>query len=203
MSKRDLVMGMAIGAAVAFLVDPQSGRRRRVRARDQFVRAGRKTRDAMGSTARHLANRGGGLFAATRGRWAHDNADDRRLSERVRAMLGRASAHPGAIEVAAADGIVTLRGPILASEMDDVLAAVWAVRGVLAVNNGLEAHQSSWDVPSLQIDGWGVDPSAEQPRSWMPSPALMTAAGLAATGLAMAAYRRRPGDQPVPLSATI
>jgi hypothetical protein len=193
MSMRDLMMGMAIGAAVAFLVDPESGRRRRARTRDQFVRAGRRTRNAMGSTARHLANRGSGFITATRGRWMHDNADDRRLTEQVRAMLGRVCSHPRAIEVAAADGIVTLRGPVLTSEMDDVLAAVWSVRGVLAVNNGLEAHESTWGAPSPQIDGWGFTPLGEElPRSWMPSPALMTAAGLAATGLAVAAYARRP-----------
>ena len=196
MSKMDFMLGLAIGAAVAFLADPDSGRRRRSRTRDQVMRYGRRTRDAVGTSARHIANRGTGIVAATRGRWAHDNAYDQRLAERVRAKLGEATSKPQAIDVAAADGIITLRGPVLANEMDDVLAAVWSVRGVLAVNNGLEASQS-WNMPaqepSPQLEGAGVSSTErEGSQRWArPKQALMTAAGLTATGLAVAAYARR------------
>jgi len=195
MSKLDFMLGLAVGAAVAFLGDPDSGRRRRSQTRDQFMRYGRRKRDALGTSARRMANLGTGIVAATRGRWTHDNADDRRLAERVCAKLGHVTSNPQSIDVAAADGVVTLRGPVLANEMDDVLAAVWSVRGVLAVNNGLEARQS-WDrpaQPSPQIEREGLGPTQrEGSQRWArPTQALMTAAGLTATGLAVAAYARR------------
>ena len=197
MSKLDFMLGLAVGAAVAFLADPDSGRRRRSHTRDRFMRYGRRKRDAVAASARRMANLGSGMTAATRGRWTHDNADDRRLTEHVRAQLDHATSNPESIDVAAADGIITLRGPVLAAEMDDVLAAVWSVRGVLAVNNGLEARQS-WNMPaqqsSPQTERQGLGPTErEGSQRWArPTQALMTAAGLTATGLAVAAYARRP-----------
>src|SRR5687767_16016456 len=97
MSKRDFLYGMAIGAAVAYIADPQAGRRRRAVARDQFARAGRKTRKALDATARDVANRTAGILAATRGRLSRAGIEDRRLVERVRAKLGRVSSNPHAI----------------------------------------------------------------------------------------------------------
>jgi hypothetical protein len=168
MSKKDLLLGLAIGAAVTYFTEPRRGRWRGVRAT------------------------GTGLFTATRSRWRNENAD-RRVLERVRAKLDQTSSRAQAIHVTSTDGIVTLRGPILSTEVDDVMAAVWSVRGVLAVNNAMEAHQSPWEMPGLQIDGWGFAPTADEPvRRWKRTrPALMTAAGLAATGFAMAAVANR------------
>lgn len=168
MSKRDLLLGLAIGAAVTYFAEPR---------REGWRRA---------------AAKGAGIFAATRRRWRDDN-DDRRVVERVRAKLDQTASRAQAIHVTSTDGIVTLRGPILSSEVDDVMAAVWSVRGVLAVNNAMEAHQSPWDEPGLQIDGWRFPPTREESaRGWKRTrPALMTAAGLAATGLAMAAMANR------------
>lgn len=169
MSKKDLLLGLAIGAAAAYLADHRGGPWRGANAR------------------------GAGFIAATRRRWRDEN-DDRHVIERVRAKLDQTSSQAQALHVTSTDGIVTLRGPILASEVDEVMAAVWSVRGVLAVNNAMEAHQSPWEMPSLQIDGWGFTPTRdERVRHWIRTrPALITAAGLAATGLAMAAVANRP-----------
>jgi gas vesicle protein len=193
MMNRDVLIGMGIGAAVAFMADPRAGRRRRALARDQFVRAGRQTRDALDATARDLANRTSGVVAATRGRITDRDVDDDRLIERVRARLGRACSHPRAIDVAATDGTVTLRGPILASEVANVLSTVRAVRGVQSVTNELEAHESADGIPALQGEGNVADPSLDiLQRNWAPATqALVTAAGLAATGICIAAYARR------------
>jgi hypothetical protein len=189
MSKRDLLCGIAIGAAVAYIADPQGGRRRRAVARDQFVRAGRRTREALDSTARDIANRTTGILAATRGRLSRSSVDDQRLVERVRATLGHFSSHPRAIEVKAADGVVTLCGPILATEADDLLATVWAIPSVLAVNNELDIYTSPEGVPALQGEGRAARPSLGLMRpGWAPATqALVAAAGL---GLAAAAALR-------------
>jgi gas vesicle protein len=183
MMSRDIWLGIGIGALAAFVADPRAGRRRRALARDQLVRASRKTRDALDATAHDLANRTSGMMATTRGRWTNQPADDRRLAERVRAALGRVCSHPHAIDVEATDGRVTLRGPILASE---------GVRGVASVANALEAHDSAEGIPALQGEGRIAGPSLDiLQRNWAPATQALVTAGLAATGICIAAYARR------------
>src|SRR5438093_8646363 len=190
---RDMLMGIGIGAALMFIADPRSGRRRRALARDQFVRASRKTRDALDATARDIANRTTGIVAAAGDRLGEEGVDDRRLIERVRAKLGRACSHPHAIDVEVVEGTVTLRGPILTNEVDSLLATIQGVRGVRSVMNELEAHDSPEGVPALQGTGSAAAPSLDFLQSkWAPATqALVTAAGLAATVVWMAAYARR------------
>jgi BON domain len=192
MMSRDIWLGIGIGALAAFIADPRGGRRRRALARDQLVRASRKTRDALDATARDLANRTSGMVAATRGRWTDRPVDDRRLVERVRAALGRVCSHPHAIDVEATDGHVTLRGPILASEADRIAGSVAGVRGVTSVANQLEAHDSAEGIPALQGEGRIAGPSLDiLQRNWAPATQALVTAGLAATGICIAAYARR------------
>jgi hypothetical protein len=192
MATRDVLLGIGVGALVLFVADPRTGRRRRALATDQLVRASRKTRDALDATARDVANRTSGLVAAARARWASEPVDDRRLLERVRAKLGRACSHPRAIDVGVADGTITLRGPILASEIANVLATVGTVRGVVDVTNALEPHESAEGVPALQGHGNMADSELDiLQRNWAPATqALVAAAGLA-TAVCVAAYARR------------
>lgn len=185
-----LLIGAALGAGAIYLLDPQSGRRRRALVRDKLVRASHTTRDALDTTARDLSNRSRGIVAATRARLADENVPDEILVERVRAKLGRASSHPRAIDVDARDGDVTLRGPVLAHELPAVMATVAAVRGVCCVNNELEAHQTAEHIPALQGEGRVAGSSLDilQPN-WAPATqALVAAAGLAAAGWYLAAH---------------
>jgi osmotically-inducible protein OsmY len=179
--------------AVAFMFDPNQGRRRRALAADQMRRARRKTRDALDATARDISNRTTGIVAATRGRLATEEVDDATLVDRVRAKLGRVCSHPRAIDVVAANGVVRLRGPVLAGELENVLAAVEAVRGAQSVRNELESHESADNVPSLQGSGTVAGPHVDfLQRHWAPATqALVAAAGLAATGACLAVYARR------------
>jgi osmotically-inducible protein OsmY len=71
----------------------------------------------------------------------------------VRSKIGRVVSHPGAIEIAADQGSVTLRGPILAGEVDGLLSCVSSVKGVKGVENLLEAHEQAGGVPGLQGAG--------------------------------------------------
>jgi osmotically-inducible protein OsmY len=188
-----LLTGAAVGMAIAYLFDPNRGTRRRALAMDQMRRASRKTRDAVDATMRDVSNRTAGVVAATRGRFAHDEVDDVTLLERVRAKLGRACSHPRAIDVEALDGAVTLRGPILGSELERVLATTAAVRGVRSISNELQPHESAEGVPSLQgLGSVGESTLDILQTNWAPATqALVAAAGLAATGLCVAAYARR------------
>ncbi len=193
MNSRDFLVGAGVGAALAYMLDPTGGGRRRALARDKVVRATRKTRDGVDATTRDLANRTRGIAAATRGRLRGDDVDDGILVERVRAKIGRVCSHPHALDVDATAGDVTLRGPILANEVNRLLAVAGRVRGVKSVTNELEPHESADGVPSLQGEGRVAGSSVDiMQRSWAPATqALVAVAGLAATGMAVAAYGRR------------
>ena len=192
MDTRSLLSGIAIGAVAASILDPGRGARRRALLRDKAVRATRVTGDAFETTMRDLANRTRGFAAETRG-WIEERAvDDARLLERVRARLGRVSSHPRAINVEAQGGQVTLHGPVLSSEVQDLLSAAAGVRGVRSVINELEPHDSPEGVPALQGRGRPAGPRLDLLQSrWAPATrALVGAAALAAGTLAIA-YRRR------------
>jgi hypothetical protein len=193
MNTRNLILGAAVGAGLGYMLDPQSGRRRRALARDQMVRASHKTIDALDATGRDMAHRARGIAAATRGRFANEFVDDYTLIERVRAKLGRVCSHPRAIHVEVTGGHVTLRGPILRREMDDVLSVAAGVRGVQSVTSALEAYDTPDGVPSLQGQGTVAGPTLDILQSnWAPATqALVAAAGLAVTGAALAMYARR------------
>jgi hypothetical protein len=193
MNTREILVGAGVGAALAFMLDPQGGGRRRALVRDKVVFATRKTRDGVDAVSRDMANRTRGIAAASRGRLTARHVDDEVLVERVRAKLGRASSHPRAIDVKADDGEVTLYGPILSDEVDNVVSAVSAVRGVQSVINELEPHDSPEGIPSLQGHGRVAGPSLDiLQRNWAPATqALVGMAALAATS-AVIAYSRRP-----------
>ncbi len=187
MNGRDVLIGATVGSAVMFLLDPNGGRRRRALMRDKVVRATRKTRDGLDATARDLTNRAGGITAAARGRWSDDQIADERLVARVRAKLGRVCSHPHALEVIAPGGNVTLRGPVLAAEVNDIVAVVAAVRGVASVSNELDVHESAEGIPALQGKGRVAGPSLDLLQSnWAPATRAMVSAGLLATGVWMA-----------------
>ena len=192
MDNRSLLSGIAIGAALALAFDPDQGRRRRALVRDKVIRGTRVSREALDATVRDVGNRARGVAAATRGRFSSEEVDDERLLERVRAKLGRVCSHPRAIDVEVHDGEVTLRGPVLAEEVRDLLNAAASVRGVNSVTNELEPHDSPEGVPSLQGEGRLAGSSFDllQPN-WAPATrALVSAAALAAGGLALAYARR-------------
>jgi hypothetical protein len=187
MNGRDVLVGATIGSALMFLLDPNGGGRRRALMRDKAVRATRKTRDGLDATARDLTNRAGGIAAAARGRWSDDQVDDQRLAARVRAKLGRVCSHPHAVDVDAEDGHVTLRGPVLASEVNDIIAVVAAVRGVAGVCNELESHESGEGIPALQGQGRVAGPALDVLQgNWAPATRAMVSAGLLATGVCLA-----------------
>ena len=69
---------------------------------------------------------------------------------RVRSELGRTVRNPGAVEVSARAGKVTLAGPILSEEKSGAVSRVEAVPGVEGVEDRLESHERPGDIPALQ-----------------------------------------------------
>lgn len=185
MDNRALLAGVGLGAALAYIFDPAAGGRRRALVRDKAIRGAHLTGRGLDATMCDMTNRARGIVAATRGRLSSEHVDDDTLIERVRAKLGRACSHPRAIDVLASDGEVTLRGPILASELDDVLATVGAVRGVSMVTSELEPHESAQGIPSLQGEGRVAGPSIDiLQRNWAPATRALVGMGAVVAALA-------------------
>jgi hypothetical protein len=145
-----LLSGAGLGAGFMYLMDPQWGRRRRALMMDQVNSLMRQAGDAVAPTGRDLSNRARGLAAETAARVTGRDNSDYIIEQRVRSKMGRYVSHPRAVDVFANQGQVTLSGPILAHEVEGLLAALRTVPGVMGVNNQLEAHQQAGNIAALQ-----------------------------------------------------
>ncbi|MGE5179446.1 MAG: BON domain-containing protein [Bacteroidota bacterium] len=171
--------GLILGAVAMYLLDPEQGRTRRAALRDRASGALHDATDFAGKAGRDLRNRAAGTTARAAALGRPDHPDDRTLAERVRAQLGRYVSHPRAVHVDALGGTVTLAGPILRDEAEELIGAVSSVRGVEEVLNRLEPHDAGEGEPALAGPG-----RREEPRSRrMPlTPGLQLVAGVIGAG---------------------
>ena len=185
--------GAAVGVALMYFLDPNSGRRRRARTRDKVVHAARVVNEGAKVTARDTMHRAQGAWAEARRLFSpEESIGDDALIGRVRAELGRVVSHPHAIEVAASGGHVTLIGPILSYEVRPLLKAVRRVPGVRAVSDQLTVYHEPGNVSALQ----GGEPRSGErfellQENWSPA-ARMLVGGVGAT-LMLAATQARGG----------
>lgn len=145
-----MLTGLGVGAGLMYFMDPTAGGTRRARLRDRLVHAGHVAGKAASATRTDVANRASGLASRIRRRREARPVDDRTLTERVRARLGRIVSHPGAIEVSAVHGVITLRGSIQRDEIEALSRAVSRMDGVSDVIDELDVHDEPGHVPALQ-----------------------------------------------------
>jgi hypothetical protein len=144
---------IVLGSSVTYLFDPVQGRRRRALMRDKGVHLINRTCFYGGKIYRDLRNRSKGVVAKTLSVADSGATDDATLVKRVRSAIGRKIRHAKAIDVQVNNGEVTLGGPILAGEVDDLIRCVKDVPGAEGVINHLEIHESPGNIPSLQGEG--------------------------------------------------
>jgi osmotically-inducible protein OsmY len=138
-----LLLGMAIGAGLTYILDPDRGTRRRALVRDRLVHAGHEIEDAVTSNARHARNRARGLAHEARSALHERDVDDRVLEERVRSQVGRGLSNTADIDVTAERGRITLSGVVAADEVQEVVRSAKSVRGVAGVDNRVEVQARS------------------------------------------------------------
>lgn len=153
-----LLLGITLGAAGAFLYDPEQGRRRRALLRDKLGRTVNEGRAFADAASRDLRQRAQGIASQVKGMRAGPASDDV-LVQRVRAKLGRHCSHSRAVQVSAQQGRVVLTGDILAAEVEPLLGALRSLRGVEDVENRLNAYPGAEGISSLQ---GGTPPDRER-----------------------------------------
>jgi hypothetical protein len=139
-----LVLGLSLGAALMYFLDPDNGRRRRTLVREKSARYAREARDRQAGLLRHAGNRARGAAASVRHRLHPDDiVEDGVLLERVRAALGHVVGDPHAVDIRVKCGTVVLKGPARQEQMDELVACVRNVRGVRDVENRLSLSLDS------------------------------------------------------------
>jgi uncharacterized membrane protein len=186
------MLGAGMGAGLMYLFDPDRGRRRRALLRDQLMHAASQLRDAIETTSRDVVNRAYGVAAEAKSRFSSEQVDDATLEARVRSEIGWAVSHPKAIDVRTQGGWVTLSGPVLAHELDNLLRVAASVRGVSGVESQLQVHEHPGGVSSLQ--GGRARPRTGErfelmQENWSPAARLIT--GLVGSSLTLRGLRQR------------
>jgi osmotically-inducible protein OsmY len=140
-STRKFVKGALVGAAAAYVLDPDQGRARQARLRDQLLAvAGRATRWA-GRRSRYTAGRVKGRVARSIGLGHGATVNDSVLDERVRTMLRNQPVATDHLTTEVVEGVVRVRGEI-ASEADGRM-----VRAALAAEPGVQHVEDLMHLP--------------------------------------------------------
>lgn len=160
---------VGLGAALMYVLDPERGKRRRAFVRDKALHLSRKASERLDARSRDLRNRARGVAAEVKTMVRPGTVSDPVLEERVRTEIGRVLSTPGAVEVSALEGTVTLSGAVLAKELDDLLTTVQGIHGVEDVENRLQVYESAEGIPALQ-GSRGPRSKAERGRDrWQPT----------------------------------
>lgn len=135
------------GAALAYYLDPRSGRRRRHLARDKAVSLARQGERRGRRLVRHATSDVYGVarrFASRRAPDDEAEVDDATLVDRVESIVFRGRDIPkGQININAEKGVVFLRGEVDRPELlEELEARVRKVRGVRGVENRLHLPES-------------------------------------------------------------
>jgi hypothetical protein len=131
-----LLLGLVLGSAAMYLLDPRHGNRRRIVAQDKLRSLASRSTVRAGKTYRHLRNKLEGTLSQLAGTLLPDaTVSDRKLTDRIRSTVGRTIPHPHNVDFAVHDGRVTVRGNLKPHEAGQVIQAVERVSGVVAVDN--------------------------------------------------------------------
>jgi hyperosmotically inducible periplasmic protein len=130
------VKGAAIGATTTYYLDPDRGRARRARLRDQLLAAGRRGARSAGRRARYQLGRVKGRAMRSLGRGRFEPVDDRLLAGHLRGVLGRVQGPTDQLTTEVVDGVVRLRGEVASpADRQRIVSALACEPGVVRVED--------------------------------------------------------------------
>lgn len=128
--------GLGAGVALTYYLDQRLGTRRRGITHDRALSLVSHTKSLTMKRLRHVRNQIVGAVSHVANLVRPDEeTTDEVLKARVRATLGRVLEHPRKLEVDARAGAIILSGVLRTGEVDTVLSAIRAVRGVASVED--------------------------------------------------------------------
>jgi hypothetical protein len=133
--RRGILAAAAAGVALSYFFDPQLGRTRRTKARNQLKATFRRAARRLGRWGRRTGAKGYGTWMkATHPVEQAIDLDDATLAHKIESEVLRTA--PEGITMNAEDGIVVLRGEVGSPErMSELAQAVLRVPGVTGVEN--------------------------------------------------------------------
>jgi hypothetical protein len=148
MKMRNLLIGGALGAALAYFLDPELGRGRRARLQDQAGARLRDGRRSLERSARQLRDRAWGAVAQLEAAEPDQPEDDLTILSRVESVLFGMPGFPKhSVNAEVVQGELTLRGEVMTEEeARAVVDAASRVRGVVAVQSLL--HLPGQEAPN-------------------------------------------------------
>jgi hypothetical protein len=204
MSQKGMCLGLALGAGLMYLFDPQSGRRRRALARDRCARVLNRSQVRLQKAWRDARHRATGIWAELRGALARPDIPDDVLQNRIRSKLGRYVTRARAINVNVHDGRVTLSGSIPPDDAPELVHAVERVPGVHSVVNRLASgdqtrFRSGYERWNIREPNWapgtrlvvGVSGALLLAYALARRSSIACATGTVAAGLCASAAARR------------
>jgi osmotically-inducible protein OsmY len=150
-----LLFGAAAGAAAAYFLDPDSGRRRRHLMRDQAVSKAKSGKQEAATTVSYAAGKAKGAVAGATPSMGDrlEDADDVTLARKVETEIFRdADAPKGQVSVDVQAGVVYLRGIVADESWIERLAdEAKKVDGIKGVKNLL--HRPGTPAPAAEPRG--------------------------------------------------
>lgn len=146
-------VGAAVGSLLTYFFDSARGSYRRNTFKDKTIKMKNETLHSSEKMIRHLKNQAQGLKYKATHLISHESVDDQTLASRVRSSFGRKVRHSKSVKTTVNNGVVTLSGPILEREVDELIACVRDVPGVKRIVDRLEVHKEAGNIPDLQGSG--------------------------------------------------
>ncbi|SRR6266487_2015732 len=135
---RNLMVGGAVGAALAYLFDPELGRSRRARLQDQLGASVRRGQRNLGRATRQLRDRTGAAAAQLEAASPSlEPEDDLTVLNRAESVLyGMPDFPKASVNLEVVGGELVLRGEVESEERArEIVEAASRVKGVAAVEN--------------------------------------------------------------------
>lgn len=144
-----LLIGMACGAALMYLLDPQGGKQRRTLLREQVAKAVSRSNKELPNriqSIRGQAHRAFDIVNEAQSHLRNRPGSEQNLLEQIRTKVKQTVAKPDAIEITAHHGHITLSGSILAHEVQPLITEIKSMKGVAVVENRLTVHEEVLDL---------------------------------------------------------
>jgi gas vesicle protein len=140
---RSAGIGATVGAAGAYLFDPERGRTRRAKLADQSTAVLRTARDKVMAKARYQQGVARGVaHKVTEAFQEPVEVDDETLLQKIRSeAVGRWDGPKRDLEIDVRDGTVIVRGPADRDQAGELIRLVESVDGVRVVSDEMKVGQ--------------------------------------------------------------